>query len=272
MTSSSSSSSSAPPGQRLGDRVTVSARSGTHACGFPDTLAVGRSGGGAPAQPRRAGARAGGPASSRRGRRRPRGAGRRRDAGSTQRVEVGDVLRVDRQARCEREAARLGRRSQPLDLRPGRLRVHMVDRHGRDAAPVVDPRVQQPRKVLVAQVRRRLDVQSGPSSTRAAAAVHRSSSSDGSGCAGHPRPRLRAEVLDDHLLHVPVALAELADREQRFDPLRSRLADPDQDPGGERHGASPASRSVSSRRAGSLSGEPKCGPPRADSRSGRTRA
>ena len=31
--------------------------------------------------------------------------------------------------------------------------------------------------------------------------------------------------------------------------------------------ASPASRSVSSRRAGSLSGEPKCGPPRADSRS-----
>ena len=53
---------------------------------------------------------------------------------------------------------------------------------------------------------------------------------------GHPRPRLRAEVLDDHLLHMPVALAELADREQRFDPFRSRFADPDQDAGGERHG------------------------------------
>ena len=31
--------------------------------------------------------------------------------------------------------------------------------------------------------------------------------------------------------------------------------------------ASPASRSVSRRRSGSLSGEPKCGPPRAESRS-----
>ena len=75
----------------------------------------------------------------------------------------------------------------------------------------------------------------GPSSTRAAAAVHSSSSSDGSGCPAI-RVRLRTEVLDDHLLHVPVALAELADREQRLDSLRARLADPDQDAGREGDG------------------------------------
>ena len=46
----------------------------------------------------------------------------------------------------------------------------------------------------------------------------------------HPRARLGAEVLDDHLLHVAITLVRLTDREQRVDPLRTRLADPDQDP------------------------------------------
>jgi hypothetical protein len=51
----------------------------------------------------------------------------------------------------------------------------------------------------------------------------------------HPRARLRAKVLDDHLLHVTPRLSERADRQQRLEPLRTCLADPDQDSGRERH-------------------------------------
>ncbi len=69
---------------------------------------------------------------------------------------------------------------------------------------------------------------------RATAIVHRWSSSAGSGCAAMRVPGLRAEVLDDDLLHVPVLLPERAEREQRVDPLLARLADPDQDPARER--------------------------------------
>ena len=52
---------------------------------------------------------------------------------------------------------------------------------------------------------------------------------------GHLRVRLGPEVLDDHLLDVPVALVQAGDRPKGLDPLRSRLADPDQDPGRERN-------------------------------------
>ena len=45
---------------------------------------------------------------------------------------------------------------------------------------------------------------------------------------------MRTEVLDDDFLHVPVLLAEAAEREQGVDPLFARLPDPDQDPARER--------------------------------------
>ena len=51
---------------------------------------------------------------------------------------------------------------------------------------------------------------------------------------GHPRAGLRAEVLDDDLLHVPVLLAERLQGEERVDPLLASLADPDEDPARER--------------------------------------
>ena len=51
---------------------------------------------------------------------------------------------------------------------------------------------------------------------------------------GHLRARLRAEVLDDHLLDVAVLAVQAGDRLQRLDPLLARLADADQDPGRER--------------------------------------
>ena len=55
------------------------------------------------------------------------------------------------------------------------------------------------------------------------------------GRAPHRRTRLGQEVLDDHLLHVAVALVGGGDGEERLEPLGPGLADADQDPGGERH-------------------------------------
>jgi hypothetical protein len=52
----------------------------------------------------------------------------------------------------------------------------------------------------------------------------------------HLRARLRPEVLDDHLLDVPVAPVQRRDRLQGFQPFRPGLADPDQDSGGEGDG------------------------------------
>ena len=47
--------------------------------------------------------------------------------------------------------------------------------------------------------------------------------------------RLGAEVLHDHFLDVAVLLVQIADRDQRLQSLRTRLADADQDAGGEWH-------------------------------------
>ena len=45
---------------------------------------------------------------------------------------------------------------------------------------------------------------------------------------------LGAEILDDDLLDVTVALVQLANRQERVDPLFERFADADEDAGGER--------------------------------------
>ncbi len=76
---------------------------------------------------------------------------------------------------------------------------------------------------------------SGGRISRAHAIVQSSSSSGGSGALGHPRARLRAEVLDDHLLHVAVPACAAAIARSASSRSVARLADPDQDPGRERH-------------------------------------
>ena len=105
---------------------------------------------------------------------------------------------------------------------------------GRDAAPVVDAGIEQAREVVVGEVRRRLhgDVvgeQQPRSRDRPEVLVEARLR-----VRGHPRPRLGAEVLDDHLLQVAVPLVHRRERPQRLDPLGARLADPDQDPARER--------------------------------------
>jgi hypothetical protein len=87
------------------------------------------------------------------------------------------------------------------------------------------------------------------------------------GVVAHRRVGLGPEVLDDHLLEVPVAAVHVPQGEQRVDALTEGLPDPDQQPRGEGHrqpagvleGLQPA--------AGSLSGAWKCAWPLASSRS-----
>ena len=152
------------------------------------------------------------------------------------RVEPGRLreLRVDGQPRGELEPAAPRRLLEPRHVRPRRLRVDVVDRHRRHTAPVVDARIEQPCELVEREVRRRLDVHRG--------GEHDPRGRDRPevvvelrlGVAGHARAGLGAEVLHDHLLQVAVLLRQVVKRGERGEPLRARLADPDQDPGRER--------------------------------------
>ena len=159
----------------------------------------------------------------------------RGDLGIDPTLEIGDVLGVERKARSKLDPAACRRLAQSLDLGPRRLGIHMVDGHGRHAAPVVDPGIEQAREVVEREVRRRLHVpgraeQDASDSDRPEMVVER-----GLGMRRHPRAGLRPEVLDDDLLDVSVLLAERPQREQRVDPLLARLPDPDEDSARERN-------------------------------------
>ncbi len=165
-------------------------------------------------------------------------------------LEIRDVLRVERQARRQLEAARATRRAQTLHRGPRRLGIDVVGGHRGDASPVVDARVEQQREVVVGEVRRRLHVdprsQHDPGDgDRPEVLLER-----GVRVVGHARPGLRPEVLHDHLAEVAMPLRHRPEREQRVEPLRTRLADPDQDAArerdrelpGEPHGLEPPGR------------------------------
>ncbi len=134
-------------------------------------------------------------------------------------------------AGAARARARATRRlGEPVAVGPWRLGVHVVDRHGRDAAPVVDAGVEKARKVVVGEVRRRLD----GDVVRQQQPCHRDRPEvvveARLGVRGHARARLGTEVLDDHLLEVAVPLVQGSQLLERSDPLGAGLADPDQDP------------------------------------------
>ena len=126
--------------------------------------------------------------------------------------------------------------AQPLDLGPRRLGVHVVDRERRDPAPVVDPRLEEPWEVVVGEVRRHLEVDVGREKLTGRPGRPEELVEGGLGVLGHLRARLGAEVLDDHLLYVAVALVERCDGSERVDALVAGLPDADQDPRRERDG------------------------------------
>ena len=111
----------------------------------------------------------------------------------------------------------------------------MVGRDRRDATPVVDAGRQQ-RPEIVGEVRRRLHVDVG----RQHQPGRRNGPLQVLGRAGcgleHGRARLRQEVLDDDLLHVPVAGVRGGDGAEGGQLVGPGVADADEDAGGEGDG------------------------------------
>ena len=151
---------------------------------------------------------------------------------------LAEPPRVRRQPLPEREPVVGGQPGQVVEVRPGPLRVHVVRGHRADAAPVVDAGADEHAELVgIGEVRRRLQMRRG--------AEHEPSGGDGGevpvggevGLALHRRPCLRAEVLDDRLLHVTPPLVRCADRDERLRPVLQRLADAEQHAGRERHPA-----------------------------------
>ena len=132
-------------------------------------------------------------------------------------------------------AGRLGGLAQDVERRPGPLGVDVVGRDRRHAAPVVDAGLEQ-RRQIVGEVRRRLHVDLG----RQHQPGRRNGPLQVLGRArrrlGHGRARLGQEVLDDDLLHVPVAGVRGGDGVQGGQLVAALVADADQDPGGEGDG------------------------------------
>ena len=142
------------------------------------------------------------------------------------------VLGVDREARREREALGLGDLAQPVERGPRPLGVHVVGRHRRHTAPVVDACVEQHPEV-VGEVRRRLDVDLGREDDAGHGDRPEVLVARARGGEVHRGAGLRQEVLDDHLLHVAVLAMGRRDRLERDDAVGSGLADADEDAGRE---------------------------------------
>ena len=183
----------------------------------------------------------------------------RQHARTQRRIDPGlvvDVARIDREPLGQHLAVARAFGRERVELRPRPLGIHVVGRDRRDAAPVVDARLDQAAIARLLQVGRRLD--------RQRVAEDQARDGDGPqqlverrlGRIGHARVGLGLEVLDDDFLQVAVRAVQVAQRHQRLDPLLARLADADQDARGEGHLRLPAASSVASRSAGTLSGAP----------------
>jgi len=151
-------------------------------------------------------------------------------------------LRIDREALAQDEALALGRAPELGDQRPRFLGVDVVEREGRDPAPVVESGRQQARIGARRKIRRRLDVHVRPEDEPRHGEGPEQVVEGWLGRVPHRDPRLGAEVLDDDLLDVPVPLVEVADRDERVHALPGRLADADEQARRERDAELPGER------------------------------
>ena len=126
---------------------------------------------------------------------------------------------------------------QLVQRRPGSLGVDVIGRQRRHPAPVVDPGADQ-RQAFGArhQVRRRLDAHLGPQHQPGDGHRRQKLLDAGVGHASHRGVFLGPEVLHDHFLDVSELLVRPADRMHGLGALDQRLADADQQSGGERDG------------------------------------
>ena len=154
---------------------------------------------------------------------------------------VQPALWVLGEARIEGEplvqmfAGQRGFTAQILKVRPRCFRVHEVWRERRNATPIVNACGDDLGQHARAQVRRRLHTHAGTEQDAGDGDGPKQLVQVRLGRRAHLRARLGAEVLHDELLDVAVFLMDVADGEQRFDAFAARLADADEDAGGERH-------------------------------------
>jgi hypothetical protein len=145
------------------------------------------------------------------------------------------MRRVNREPLSQTFSRCRGTRTQLFDRGPRRFGIDVIWRHGRDPAPVIDPRRDQVPDQSGAEIRRRLDVHGRPEHDP----CHRHGPKHvvvvrlRRIC--HAGVVLGPEVLDDDFLDVAVAAMQHVDRQERLDALGAGFADADQDAGGERH-------------------------------------
>ncbi len=108
----------------------------------------------------------------------------------------------------------------------------MVGGHRGHPAPVVDTGGEK-RSQLVGEVGWGLEVDVGREDDAGGGDGPRQLLGGARRCTVHGRARLGQEVLDDDLLHVAVAAVAVGDGRQRDQTVSPRLADPDQESGGE---------------------------------------
>ena len=145
------------------------------------------------------------------------------------------VGRIDRETFGQGLAGGAGRGVQHAQMRPRRFGIDVIGRHRRDAAPVVDAGGDQTAERAGAEIGRRLNVHRRFEDQPRDGDSPQMIVKVGRGGIRHPRAGLGPEVLHDHLLKVTVEIVEIAQRQQRVDALLARLADADQNAGGERH-------------------------------------
>ena len=143
------------------------------------------------------------------------------------------IFGVDREALDELLAGGIRGALEGGELRPGRFRVDVIGGHRRDPAPIVDAGADEPCEGCGAQIGRGLNIHGGTQDEPRHGDRAQVFRLGGIRRVRHARSSLGAEVLDDDLLQVTVALVQLAEREECLDALAPRLADADEEARGE---------------------------------------
>ena len=146
---------------------------------------------------------------------------------------VANELGVDRQARRQRVPLRFGHFLQPIKIGPRPLRVDVIRGDRRDAAPIVDPCVEE-RPEVVGQVRWRLEVDLGRENQASGGERPQVVVARAGLRALHRRAQLGQKVLNDHFLHVSVPGVARGDRFEPGQLVGPGVADSDEDSRGER--------------------------------------
>ncbi len=109
----------------------------------------------------------------------------------------------------------------------------MIDRHRRDAAPIVDPGLDQALIILRAEIRRRLQIDLGlQDKARRRHGPHQFIKRR-LGFRRQFRVRLGPEILNDDFLDMSVAGVKIGNGNQTVETLGAGFSDADQDSGGE---------------------------------------